>query len=173
MIPLTEQYNFEKFWNIFTRQDRHVSKWDEGRTDQDVFIRRTLQKWFVGKCFQVLVHQKRDHNLDKLDFFMSSLGNKPSPGDYDLLFTKYVHITNIYFKYSWSSGRITFYYVEPHSQSIQEEKLSYNDFIQMQVMENQTDFAILRKFYPVEKKMHPKLPQIEPFIKNKKQLKIT
>ena len=86
---------------------------------------------------------------------MSALGTKPR--DYTLFFTKYVLITQIEFSYDYASNKLVFQYVEPHSERPKEALLGYNEFMQLEVMENETDFAILRKFYPVEKRKHDKL----------------
>lgn len=141
MQPIVEQYRFEKFWKLFTQADRGVSKWDDTRTDMDVFVRRTLMRWFAGKYFQV---QQAIYEGDwcSNDYYVSK-------------FTTYVYVTHIRFAYQWAD-KIVICYVEPNSRKIEEVIFGHNDFIHLDIIENETDFAILRKFYPISKVHIPK-----------------
>jgi hypothetical protein len=139
MKNIKELYHFEKFWQVYTRQNRSVSQWDERRTDMDVFINRTLSAWFAGKFFQVEIEQ---HKKDWLHPF-----DKPAT-EYKV-FTKYVYITNIKFAFAPYHELITIYYIQPHSEKIEEVCWGWNEFINIKLMENEGDFRLLRKFYPI------------------------
>jgi hypothetical protein len=142
---ISEQYNFKKFWEVYTRQNRCNSKWDGDRTDMDVFIRRTLSSWFAGKCFQIEIerHHKHFHHATK---------------EYKI-FTKYICITNITFAYAPYHDKINIYYIEPNSEKIEVVCYGYNELIGLKLVENEEDFRILKKFYPivVEKYVLPTL----------------
>lgn len=149
MKPIIELYHFEKFWKVYTNQDRCISKWDEGRTDMDVFINRTIQKWFVGKFFQVEIenHAKMENSWYK------------TVTQYKV-FTKYVYITNIKFAFAAYHDKIRINFIEAHSEKIGEVSFGWNDFMNIKLMENEGDFRLLRKFYPITIKKYdvPKLP---------------
>lgn len=128
MVSLTDKYPFAKFWDLFTRQNRCVSKWEDGRTDMEVFLRRTLRKWFINKFFQIEVEDW--HRIeDKIVFTV-----------------KYVHIVEIRFGFM-RANTIVIYYTHPHSDNLEEITMHHNDFIRLRIRENPTDFAILSKFY--------------------------
>ena len=136
MERLTEKYKFKKLWGCFVRQNRHVANWDERRTDMDVFIKRTLSKWFSGKYFHLEIDE---WNFDRDDY---------------RIYTKYVFIVGIYFHY----GRIpslTVHYLEPHSIIVEEKIMTFNDFLYLKIREAESDFRILQKFYPIRKEMKP------------------
>jgi hypothetical protein len=44
---------------------------------------------------------------------------------------------------------IKIYFIEPHSEKIQDVSYGWNDFISLKIMENEGDFRILKKFYPI------------------------
>jgi len=144
MRKLTEAYPFEKFLTFFLRQNRGVSKWDERRTDQDVFIRRTLSKWFEGKAFQVI-----------FDKYVPACGvpvfNGTEQKPYKMRYTKYVLITHICFAFSPYYDEITVYYAEPHSTKIERLDIKRNDWYNLSIQEDIESWTILRKFYPFEK----------------------
>lgn len=141
MKTVFELYYFEKFWNILSRQNRSISNWDGERTDMDVFIRRTVGSWFVGKFFQVEV---KEHKANI--FFLKEF---ETPDQKTKIFTKYIYITNIRFAYQ-RSLKVRINYVEPHSQKVEEVYFGWNDFVNISLMENEEDFRILNKFYPVK-----------------------
>ncbi len=141
MKNIKELYHFEKFWQVYTRQNRSISKWDDKRTDMEVFINRTIAKWFTGKCFQVEIER---HNKD---WFKSAFGSRPT--EYRI-FTKYIYITNIRFAYAPYHDLLTIYYLEPHSEKIEEVCYGFDEFINLNLMENEGDFRLLRKFYPIK-----------------------
>jgi hypothetical protein len=149
MIPLIEKYPFKKFWDAFMRQSRYSSHWDEKRTDQDVFIRRTLGKWFEGKYFQVI--------------FDEYIPGDPFPltrtEPYRFVHTKYVLIVNIRFGYTAYFDQIVIRFVEPHSTKLQEIWIKSSDWYNLSIEEDKESFTILRRFYPIEKK-EIKLPQL-------------
>jgi|SRR6185312_200599 len=151
MTPLIEKYPFKKFWEMLTRQNRCVSKWDEHRTDQDVFIRRTLDKWFSGKCYQVV-----------FDKFVPSPRFQPiDPVEpYRIKYTKYMAIAGIELAFSRTEGAITVKYVEPHSMTLEKMVLDHNDWCDLSVMDDNESFVILRRFYPVERN-EIKLPTLQ------------
>jgi len=153
-------YHFKKFWQVYTRQNRAVSKWDETRTDMDVFINRTIGKWFAGKFFQVEIER---HEIDSLQLFYK-------PNNEFKVFTKYVYIINIEFAFSAYQERIRIYYIEPHSEKIEEVSWGLNEFFRLNLMENEGDFRLLRKFYPfrVEAIELPKLMLNEIPVKERK-----
>lgn len=140
MKRVDELYHFEKFWSIYVRQNRAISKWDESRTDMEVFIRRTIDKWFSGKCFQVQLERHKKHI--PLPF------EKP-PKNYKI-FTKYVYIITISFAFAPYHDLITIHFIEPHSETIQKVSYGLNDFYRIRLLENEEDFRILKKFYPIE-----------------------
>jgi hypothetical protein len=153
MQPLIEKYPFKKFWEVFTRQDRCVSKWDDKRTDQDVFIRRTLSRWFEGKCFQVIF----DEYIPGDPFPLAGREGKREP--YRIRYTRYMAIIDIYFTFAAYHDQITFRYVEPHSRKIEKMCIKGSDWYNLSVEEDKESFTILRRFYPVEK-IEIKLPKI-------------
>lgn len=145
MKNIKELYHFEKFWQAYTLQNRAVSSWDERRTDMDVFINRTISSWFTGKFFQVEIER---HSTNSMMPFSK-------PADEFKVFTKYVYITNIKFAFAKYGDKITIYYVEPHSEKIEEVCWGWNDFMLIKLMENEGDFRLLRKFYPVSVEKYP------------------
>jgi hypothetical protein len=145
MMPIVKQYPFKKFWDAFMRQDRGVSKWDDKRTDQDVFIRRTLSKWFGGKCFQVIF----DKYVPGDPFPLVGRNGKKEP--YRIRYTKYMAVIDIYFTFAAYHDQVTFRYVEPHSTEIQKICIKGSDWYDMSVEEDKESFTILRRFYPVER----------------------
>jgi hypothetical protein len=149
MKKINELYYFEKFWKIYTRQERAVSKWDEKRTDMDVFIRRTLSKWFSGKAFQVELNRYQSFDA----FF-----HKTPPLEYKVI-TKYIVITNMVFSFAQYHDLITIYFIEPHSESFEEIRFGFNEFMDLKLMKNEGDFRLLRKFYPIRKE-EIKLPTL-------------
>lgn len=136
-----DDYPFFKFWEMFIRQERCSSIWDASRTDMDVFIRRTLHKWYSGKYFQIREEdwKKRPNHIIKS--------------------TKYIHIGRIRFAFG-HSHEIVFEYLEPHSLFPQKRELGHNDFLYLSVVPDEIDFAVLSKFYPVEIAEKPKFPTI-------------
>jgi hypothetical protein len=153
MQPLVEKYPFKKFWDAFMRQNRSVSKWDDKRTDQGVFIRRTLSKWFEGKCFQVIF----DEYVPGDPFQLAGREDKKEP--YRIRYTRYMAIIDIYFTFAAYHDQITFRYVEPHSRKIEKICIKGFDWYNLSVEEDKESFTILRRFYPVEK-IEIKLPNI-------------
>lgn len=150
MEKLIERYHFKKFWNCFLRKDRCVSKWDDHRTDQDVFIRRTLGNWFVGKYFAVM-----------FDDYVPADGIQGINwrDAYTIKYMKYVLITNIRFAYAKYHDQIVVHYLEPHSLKIEEKRLILNNWNGMWVEEDKERFTVLKKFYPIQKSKIP-VPQI-------------
>ncbi len=171
MKPLTEQYNFEKFWEMFSRQNRSVSKWDQTRTDKQVFIERTLNRWFSGKCFQVLL-KRDDRKAIEMARLYRSLGQKINHIEHEVIYTKYVLVLYIRFAYRYSD-KIIIRYAEPHSIKTEEMAMGYNDLLNIRsIAENETDFSILRKFYPLQKNKPEPLINFDTFsinIKNHKK----
>jgi hypothetical protein len=153
MQPLVEKYPFKKFWDAFMRQNRSVSKWDDKRTDQDVFIRRTLSKWFEGKCFQVIF----DEYVPGDPFPIA--GREGKREAHCIRYTRYMAIIDIYFTFAAYHDQITFRYVEPHSRKIEKICINGFDWYNLSVEEDKESFTILRRFYPVEK-IEIKLPHI-------------
>lgn len=152
MKPIPEKYPFVKFWDAFMRQDRCVSKWDDKRTDQDIFINRTLSKWFEGKYFQVIF----DKYIPGDPFnFMAQIKKEPSR----IRYTMYMAIVRIRFGFGRIEGEIIVEYVEPHSTKIQSMHISHNDWYNMSAEEDKESFVILRRFYPVER-IEIKLPTL-------------
>lgn len=149
MVTLTEKYNFKKFWDAFMRQCRYSSAWDERRTDQDVFIRRTLSKWFEGKYFQVILDEYIPGNPFPL--------TRTEP--YRFRYTKYVLIISIRFGFAAYFDQILVRFVEPHSTKMQEIWIKANDWHNLSIEEDKESFTILRRFYPVEKN-GIKLPEL-------------
>lgn len=151
-MRLIEKYPFNKFLEIFTRQNRGVAKWDDRRTDQDVFIRRTLSKWFEGKMFQVM-----------FDKYVPACGvpvfNGREQIPYRMRYTKYILVTHICFTYAPYHDQITIYYAEPHSTKIERLDLTRNDWYDISIEEDKESWTILRRFYPFEK-TEIKLPTI-------------
>lgn len=150
MKKLSEQYNYEKFWSCFLAHDRNVSAWDEHRTDQDVFIRRTLAKWFEGKYLAILFEK-----------YVPADGIWPLAWReaYTVKYMKYVAVWAVRFAYSWSSGEILVRYDEPHSLKIETMRLKKNDCNRMWIEEDKESWTVLKKFYPTEKNKIA-LPQI-------------
>src|ERR1700727_1872709 len=136
MRLLTSEYPFKKFWAAFERQNRHVSKWDDRRTDQDVFIRRTLSKWFEGKMFQVV-----------FDKYVPEKGFLERVGAHRIKYTQYVFITQIRFAYAPYHDQISVFYAEPHSTSIQRLDIKGGDWYDISIQEDKESWTILRKFY--------------------------
>lgn len=135
MQRLTDKYNVKEYIRRLEMQDRYTSKWDELRTDQAVFIQRTLNKWFSEKYFRIEI-ESRD-------------------SEYIYTSTKYVYIHYIRFGYNYGT-KIVFYYTEPHSTNIQEIRMHYNDFCNIiGIQEAESDFRILQKFYPIRKEPKP------------------
>ena len=66
------------------------------------------------------------------------------------VFTKYVYITNIKFAFAPYHDKVTVYYVQPHSEKIEEVCWGWNDFMRIKLMENEGDFRLLVKFYPIK-----------------------
>lgn len=137
MEQLTKKYNFKKFWEYLNRQCRYNSKWDESRTDQDVFIRRTLQKWFTNKYFRIEVENWGDYSQKEIH-----------------LHTEYIFIEYIRFGFARAT-QIVFYYKHPHSTKTKEIRIGYNDFIGLRIVEAEADFRILQKFYPIRTESKP------------------
>jgi hypothetical protein len=140
MTRLTEKYRFEKFFTAFVRQERGISKWDDNRTDQAVFVRRTLCKWFVGKAFQVI-----------FDKFVPANGFMQIIPAHRIKYTKYILVTSICFTYAPYHDQITIYYAEPHSIKIEKIDLERNDWYDLSIEEDIESWTILRRFYPFEK----------------------
>jgi hypothetical protein len=153
MRPLVEKYPFKKFWDAFMRQNRCCSKWDESRTDQDVFIRRTLAKWFEGKYFQVIF----DEYVPGDPFPLA--GRLDKKESYRIRYTRYMAVIDIYFTFAAYHDQITIRYVEPHSNKIQKMCIKGTDWYNLSVEEDKESFVILRRFYPVEK-IEIKLPSL-------------
>lgn len=141
MTRLVDKYPFKKFWEAFMRQDRCSAKWDERRTDQDVFIRRTIGKWFEGKYFQVIF----DKYVPGDPFPLS----RAEP--FRVRYTKYVAIVDIHFTYAAYHDQITIRYIEPHSAKTEEIRIKNGDWYDLSVIEDKESFTILRRFYPVER----------------------
>ena len=133
---------FKKLWSIFDRQDRSVSKWDDNRTDQDVFIRRTLSKWFEGKPFQVI--------FDKYVPEAGLVGIQIIPA-HRIKYTQYVFVCRIYFAFAPYHDQITVQFAEPHSIAIQKVNIKRGDWWDMFVQEDKESWTVLRRFYPIEK----------------------
>lgn len=132
---------FEKFWSIFDRQDRGISKWDNRRTDQDVFIRRTLSKWFEGKSYQI--------DFDK--YIPVKVGFNSVAAAHRFKYTMYVFVIRIGFTFSAYHDQITVEYAQPHSTSIERMDIERRDWSQMKIREDKESWTILRRFYPLEK----------------------
>lgn len=141
MEKLISVYPFTKFWECFERQDRGVSKWDDKRTDQDVFIRRTLSRWFEGKIFQVVF----DKYIPSVNLCLDS---RPA---YRIKYTKYILITHIHFTFAPYHDQVTFYYAEPHSNKIERMDIKRGDWHDLSIEEDKESWTILRRFYPFEK----------------------
>lgn len=141
MSPIPEAYPFKKFWDAFARQDRSVAKWDDKRTDQDVFIRRTMSKWFEGKSFQVIF----DQYIPADPFPLS----RSEP--HRLKFTKYMLVLGIEFAYAAYHDQISITYAEPHSTKIEKMSIKSGDWYNISAQEDKESFTILRRFYPVER----------------------
>lgn len=162
MKPITQAYHFEKFWQVYSRQSRYCSKWDHSRTDMAVFINRTLSTWFAGKYFQIIMEDKVQE-LKRRQYIDVErwLGKTVPEREFKPLFTMYVLITGIEFSYgSCPIDKITFYYAEPHSHTIQEMSMGLNELSGISLQEDQESFIILRKFYPVTKEKIEPLPRI-------------
>ena len=127
-----------------------VSHWDEKRTDQDVFIRRTLDKWFSGKYWQAI-----------FDKYVPAPNFQPFEHvePYRLKYMKYMAVINIQLAYGRKEGEIRIDYVEPHSLKMEKMFLDHNDWCDLSAIEDKESFVILRRFYPVEK-IEIKLPKI-------------
>jgi len=151
-----ELYNLNKFWEVYSRQNRGVSQWDDKRTDMEVFINRTIAKWFVGKFYQIEIER---HKLYSPPF--------DKPATTYKVFTKFVYITNIKFAFAPYHNLITINYIEPHSEKIEKVDYGINDFSRLKLMENESDFRILKKFYPVRVE-EIVLPDFNQFLINKK-----
>ena len=165
MKTIKELYHFEKFWQVYTRQSPAISKWDDRRTDMEVFINRTIAKWFSGKCFQVEIER---HNKK---WFNSPFAEQPT--EYSV-FTKYVLITNIKFAFAPYFDLITIYYVEPQSENIEKLCWGLNDFGNIKLIENEGDFRLLTKFYPIkiEKYKVPTINEQIQVVKKEKGIEI-
>lgn len=149
MMPITEKYPFKKFWDAFMRQDRMASKWDDRRTDQDVFIRRTIGKWFAGKCYQVIFDEYVPGNPFPL--------SRADP--YRIRYTVYMAVVEIYFTFAAYHDQITIRYAEPHSRKVLKMHIKGGDWYNISAEEDKESFTILRRFYPVER-TEIKLPTI-------------
>lgn len=148
MLPVTEKYNFNKFWTLFVAHDRCVSKWDNGRTDQDVFIRRTLRKWFRDKCFQVIFNKY----VPGINLFEI---NEPA---YRVKYTMYLLVFDVSLAYSYTEGEIAVKYKEPHSARPQRINIKKGDWYEISIEEDKESWTILWRFYPTEK-IKIELPQ--------------
>lgn len=143
MKPINELYNFEKFWDLLARQNRAVSSWDVCRTDKEVFVKRTVAKWISGKFYQV--------EIERHVSVLNLLPEIQKQHSHYKIFTKYVYITNITFVYV-RGLQLRINYIEPHSEKIEEVLFGYNDFIKLKLVENEAEFLILKKFYPITTK---------------------
>lgn len=137
MRKIDELFPFDKFWMAFERQSRSCSSWDENRTDMAVFIDRTMSKWVTGKFFQI------EYEESEKKFLKPVLRRR---------YTKYVLITHVRFSYGYEN-MITFSYIEPHSKKEKEIRMGYGDFKSILLEENEADFRILHKFYPIKKSL--------------------
>lgn len=140
MQPLTEKYPFKKFWDAFMRQDRTCAHWDDRRTDQDVFIRRTLDKWFSGKYFQVV-----------FDEYVPSQGLIEQTPAHRIKYTKYMAILGIRLTFAQYHEQITIIYVMPHSLKTERLDIKRNDWYNLSIIEDKESWTVLRRFYPTEK----------------------
>lgn len=145
------------------RQNRSVSKWDEKRTDQDVFIRRTLSKWFEDKCFQVVFEEYIPGDPFPL------IGEETRKEPHRIKYTRYVYIVEIYFTFAKYHDQITFRFVEPHSRKIEKMCIKSFDWQNLSVEEDKESFTILRRFYPVEKS-EIKLPLLDELVIKKRKV---
>lgn len=132
MIP-QEYPAFDKFWKVFTRQDRHAAKWEDTRTDREVFIRRTLHNWFVGSYFKV---KEWDRTRSETDI---------------IIWTSYIYIMEIRFGMA-DIDDVVISYAEPHSRQVQKRRLSYNDFLNLSIRpDDQGIWTSIGKLYRQEK----------------------
>ena len=125
---LIEKYNFSKFWECFTRHNNCVPKGHDRLSYMNVFLRRTLDNWFHGKCFHIEI----------ADFTYSK--------DICQVHSKYIYIQSVRFLYN-GYPVIVFTYTEPHSTKLQREEFNFTDFCFLRIQDAESEFKTIQKFY--------------------------
>ena len=122
--------------------NRSISVWDEHRTDQAIFVQRTLNKWFSEKSYQVI--------YDKLIFGNPDLFFEEK--DYQVKYTKYYFIIAVSHTMAMYHDQITIVCIEPHSTEMKEISIWRSRWHEISIQEDVESWTILRRFYPFEKK---------------------
>jgi hypothetical protein len=139
-MKLSESPEFEKFWQKFHHANRYVSKWDERRTDRQVFVRRAL-KTLMGKCFKLTYADWKKFRNER-----------PIIGKDErtklIVRTEYIQIAWIEFAMI-DGDEVRMYFIFPHSYSLETRCMDFNFLCNLVIEEAETDFHILRKFYPL------------------------
>lgn len=111
----------KKFTDILWKLNRGTCNWYKGYNknspdyipcQHEVFINRSINKWFAGRYLVWYFHEENSPNVVK----------------------KYIYITRIYYSYSWDTDKITIYYLDySHvEKGIQQLYLTHNEMLDLE-----------------------------------------
>lgn len=142
MHPLLKQrFPLEKWITIWKRQNRNVSirkgmtigEYQENRTDMEVWVRRTLRKWFSGRYF--LVQRMREQPIDI----------KEDPWRY-VVEIDYWYIVDIRFSFAWTD-KISIQVIKPYSLEMKDIDLDCSDMLVIGGKEDKVSFNMISIFF--------------------------